>query len=111
MAMTALTIQEIEPTGIAPSFGAANVDGHSLANDGRVFVELKNSGTIKVATIDTPQTVGGLAVAQRTVSIPATTGDVIIGPFKPASLYNQADGTVHITFDAVAGLTVAAFRL
>ena len=71
MAVTALAVQQIGRAGITPAFTAANTDGHTILNDGKTFIEVKNgSGAPITVTIDTPQTVDGLAVAQRTVWSP-----------------------------------------
>jgi len=111
MAVTALAVQQIGRAGITPAFTSANTDGHSVLNDGKTFIEVKNgSGAPIVVTIDTPQTVDGLAVAQRTVSVAATTGDQMIGPF--TTDYNQP-GTEYllVTFASVTSLTCGAFRV
>lgn len=111
MARTSLTVTNILNSGITPAYGAANADGHYFANDGRVLLQVKNTnGSTRTVTVQTPATVGGLAVAEVAVVVPITTGDKMIGPFDP-SLFNQAGGLVYVDFDAVADLTIAAFRL
>lgn len=110
MAVTALAVQQIGRAGVTPVFSAANTDGHTILNDGKTFLEVKNGGSEITVTIDTPQTVDGLAVANRAVVVAATTGDKMIGPF--TTDYNQV-GTEYIlvTFSAVASVTVGAFRV
>jgi hypothetical protein len=61
-------------------------------------------------TIDTPNTVDGHAVAQQTVTVPATTGDVFAGPF-PKSVYNDSQGDLTFTLSDVDGLTAAALEI
>ncbi len=54
----------------------------------------------------------GLAVAELSVTIPATTGDVMVGPFPPEQ-FNRAVGEstdpnkVYAGLDSVTGITVA----
>ena len=111
MAITVLAVQQLSRAGVTPAFTAANVDGHYILNDGKTFFEVKNTnGAGITVTIDTPQTVDGLAVAQRTVTVAATTGDKMIGPF--TTDYNQP-GTENllVTFSAVTDVTCAAFRV
>jgi hypothetical protein len=111
MAVTALAVQQISRAGITPAFTSANADGHTILNDGKTFLEVRNAdGSAITVTIDTPQTVDGLAVASRTVSVGATTGVKMIGPF-PLD-YNQP-GTeyIQVTFSAVTSVTVGAFRV
>ena len=111
MARTALVPQQVVRTGLTPVFSAANADGHSIANDGKVVLEVKNtSGAPINVTIQTPGSVDGLAIADLVVAIPLTSGDKIIGPFPPG-IYNQADGTIYVDFAAAPGLTVAALRI
>lgn len=106
MARTDLTAQAISRAGLAPAFAAANVDGHSWANNGRQFLYVKNAaGAPITVTFPIPVTVDGQAVASKTVSVPATTGERLIGPF-PAQ-YQQADGDVWVDFSAVTSVTVA----
>ena len=110
MAVTALAVQQIGRAGVTPAFTAANADGHTILNDGKTFLEVKNAGSEITVTIDTPQTVDGLAVTQRTVVVAATTGDKMIGPF--TTDYNQP-GTEYIlvTFTGVTSVTCGAFRV
>jgi len=111
MARIAATIQETAPTGVVPSFAAANADGYYMQNTGREAPYIKNgSGAPITVTAQTPQVVGGLAVTEQIVTI-AAGSEKMMGPFKPASLYNQADGTVHLDFSAVASVTIAFIRI
>lgn len=115
MARTDLSVQDIARSGLAPSFSAANADGHAIYNDGKTFIEVKNTDASPITvTIQTPGTVDGLAISDRTVTIPATTGDKMIGPFPPDK-YNQISGSdkgkVYVDFSAVSNVTVAALRL
>lgn len=106
MARTDLTAQAIGRAGLAVVFAAANVDGHSWADNGQQFLQVKNAGGSPITvTFPIPVTVDGQAVASRTVSIPATTGDKIIGPF--TSQYRQSDGDVWVDFSAVTSVTCA----
>jgi len=110
-ARVALTVQEIGHGGAAETFVAAAAagTGNSFPCDGKTWLHVKNTGLIKSMTIQTPGLVDGLAVADRTVSIPATTGDKVIPPLPP-SQYAQADGSVYIDLDSETGVTVAVFR-
>ena len=115
MAVLNITVQNLAAAGITPSFGAANADGYAIPGDGRTVVEVKNvNGAGRTVTVDIPHTVDGLAVTDLAVAVAATTGDKIIGPFTPET-FNQPTGTwqgkVLMTFDAVADVTVACYRL
>ena len=111
MARTELTVQPIVRSGLNPALSAANVDGHSILNDGRVYIEINNAGAGAITvTVQTPNVVDGdLLISDRQVNVPI--GEVRkIGPFSPGD-YNQADRTFYVDFSAVAGVTVGAFRL
>ena len=110
MARTALTVQEISLAGITPSYAAAEADGNSFANDGDVLLQVKNAGSEITVTIQTPMKVGGVDVAEVTVTIPATTGDKMVGPFDP-TIFNQSAGVVYVDYSAVTTVTVAAIKL
>ena len=112
MARTALTVQPMARTGLEATYGAANGDGHSFQNDGRTFLHIKNGATDCVITVATPRTVDGQAVTPRTVTCTADE-ERFIGPFPP-SLFNQmgaAGDVVHVDFDDVSNVTVAALRI
>lgn len=110
MARGDLTVQDVERSGLEPSYTAANADGDSFKNNGRVVLHAKNgSGAPITATIQTPGTVDGLAVSDRTVAIPAGE-ERIMGVFPPAD-YNQSNGEVYVDYSDVTSLTVAALRI
>lgn len=99
----------ISRTGIAPG---AEVNGdpannHSTANDGRVVLLVRNSGTTvnRVVTFPISKTVDGQAVASRTVSIPQSTSRYI-GPFPPGD-YGD---TLNVDVDN-AELKLTAYHL
>jgi hypothetical protein len=96
--------------GLSPTFGAAGVSGDTFPNDGHTFIRVKNgSGSPITVTVAPARAVDGLTPAGRTVSIPATTGDVSIGPF-PGDDYNT-DGTASVSYSSVTTVTVAVVSL
>lgn len=118
MARTEITPQTSVRTGLTPTFTAAIVDGHAFDNAGeRVYIHVKNTDASPVdVTIPTPKTVDGLDVEDMVVSVPATTGEKIIGPF-PNDVYAQNDATlgikkcVYIDYASTTGVTVAVIKL
>jgi hypothetical protein len=105
--MAVLTVQEISRAGLSPSYSAANAGGDEAPNDEITFLHVKNGsgGSIDV-TIQTPGTVDGLAITDRTVAVPASE-ERMIGPF-PSSVYSS---TLTISYSGVTSLTIAAIRL
>lgn len=96
--------------GLSPTFTAADVAGDSFANDGRTMFRWKNtSGAPITVTIPLVTTVDGQAITSKTISVPATTGDVQTDVF-PAD-YNDTLGRVNVTYSAVTSLTVACYKI
>lgn len=112
MPRTALTVQNISLSGLAPSYAAADAtNGNNFANDGSVFLHVKNTGAgACTVTIQTPGKVAGVDIAEVTLSVPATSGDKMIGPFDP-TVFNQSDGTVNVDWSTGTGVTAAAIKL
>ena len=113
MADVRITVEELIPTGLEPTYnGSLSTENtYLIHNGGNVFVHFKKSGAVAcVVTIQTPKTVGGLDVAEQTVTVPALTGDRMIGPFSPA-LYNDSVQDIRITLSNIAGLVIGAVKI
>jgi hypothetical protein len=109
--MATLTVQDINRTGITPTYAAAAGGGDQFANNGRTFTQIKNtSGGNITVTFVTQTTIDGLSVTDLTVVVPLTSGDKMTGPFPP-DIYNDANGFLQMTYSGVTNLTVGAFRL
>lgn len=112
MATTPLTTQAKSYAGLTPSFtalgsaGAGN--GFEFDNpDGKTDFRVKNTNASPAtATIKARGTVGGVALADQTVNIPATTGDVTIGNLDPAAFGSK----VTIEVSSATGISAAALR-
>ena len=108
--MATLTVQESSIDGITPTFNACDVAGDEFVNDGDIWIHIDNSdASPHTATIDTPQTVDGLALSNPAVVVAAGT-QAVAGPFS-TTRFNDAAGKVQITYDAVTSLTIAVIRL
>lgn len=113
MADVILAPQKLSDAGVAPTYtGSLSVaNTYIVRNSGRVFLHFKKTGAgANTTTVQTPKTVGGLAVADRTVNVPGTTGDVMVGPLSP-DLYNDAIGDLRFTLSEITGLSVAVLEL
>lgn len=115
MAETTLTVKQIVKAGVAAALAAANVDGSKwLGSGGNTFLHVKNADAADCdVTIVGQQTtnqpgVGPTLAPDIVVTVPATTGDVMIGPIPGA--YLDATGFAHCTFEHVNSVTVAAFQ-
>lgn len=108
---TTLTVQQIGPTGLVPTYVAADVTGNNFVNGGDVVLNFINASaapiTLTVATRACDQGV----IHNKTFTIPITVGGNAFqaGPF-PTTRYNDPTGKVNITYSGVTSLTVAAIE-
>lgn len=111
-AATVVAVQTLNVTnGITPTFSAASSGGNYFANDGRTFIEIKNASAGSVAvTVTVANTVNGLTIQNPSYTIPATTGDRILGPFD-THYFNDSSGNVTVNYQSVDSVTIGAFRL
>lgn len=92
------------------TFGPATITGDTVAFDDRGFLEFKNTNAAtRDITFALPGTVHGVAVPDLVVPIAATTGNEKVKVTK--DMVDPADGLIHITYTADAGVTVAAQRV
>ena len=74
---------------------------------GGVMLNFRKTGAgAATVTLTTPQTVQGLAVADRALTVDATTGDEIL-LIKNKVLYGNSDGDVEFATSEGTGLTCA----
>ena len=98
--------------GLTPTYKAdmSSSDVYFVPNDGRTVVHFKNTGgSNSVVTVVTPGTVDGSAVADKTYTIPLTSGDKFVGPF-PAKDYNVA-GALSFTLTNADDVSCAVFTM
>ena len=112
MARSELAVQPVSRQGLDPVYTAANVDGHSVQNDGRMLLHVKNGAVEVILTLFIARTVDGQPVVSILATVPDS-GERFIGPF-PAEVYNQGGSVgdlIHINFNDVSNVTIAAFRI
>lgn len=118
MARTDINPVVLDDAGTDPGAGnVGTVDGHMVRLTGREIIEVNNGNAApQVVTLVTPGAPEGLQVADRTVSVPATTGRRLIGDLNPG-LYAQKsgadEGKVYINYPAgvEASITTRVYRL
>ena len=105
--------EKVVRDGLAATYnGALSVsDDYQINSPHNIILHFKKSGAgACVVTFTTQNTKDGQAVADRTVTIPATTGDKFIGPF-PEEIYADTIGDLRYQLSEVTGLTVAVLRI
>lgn len=116
MAIVALNatqvIDDVGTLSAAYQAGLTTTDTFTFPNDGRTFLHIKKSGAGScLVSVTVGAKFKGKTVAAQTVTVPASTGDKMIGPF-PVDLYNDPlTQLVSITFGEITGLTAAVLRL
>lgn len=116
--MAALSVQNIVEAGITPSLASAAGGGDTFVNptDERTFFYIANGGggDITVTFNAQPTSLpvpgfGDLAISDRAVVVTAGQRRMI-GPF-PAAKFNNAAGSVEVSYSSATSVTVAAIRL
>jgi hypothetical protein len=113
MADTRVTPLVVIAAGLTTSYTAGIIVGTTdfvVRNNGNMKIHVKKSGAGSCNMIvKTPNQIASLDIADLTVVIPATTGDVMAGPF-PKNVYNDGNGDLRFNFSEVTGLTFMAFE-
>lgn len=112
MAEVRLTPQTIDKDGLS---GATYTpidatDNYVYKNGAKTFAHFKNSGSESTVTFVTPGNVSGQPIADDTLTVPATTGDVFYAA-QPTSLFNDPSGDADFSQDIASGVTVAILQI
>jgi hypothetical protein len=104
--MADIATQTVTSAGLNATLNAAAAS-HRFAPGTLILVKNGNAGACN-ATLVTPQTIDGNAVADKVVAIPAGEERFIWIPTEPA--YRDAAGLVEVQFSVTVSVTVAAVR-
>jgi len=107
--MAALTTTVVGLTGATITYGAAAGGGDTCQTGAGVLLLVKNGDAgSHTVTLATPDTVNGLAVADRAVAVAA--GAEVAIPVTN-DYRNKSTGRAAITYDGVTSVTVAVVRV
>ena len=108
---TLTTLTPVPTAGALITEEACAALGDQMVNDGRTLLYFRNAngGTTYNITLATGATVAGMAIADIAFTL-APAVMKIIGPFEPR-YWNDANGYIQITYDAVTDLKVRAIRV
>lgn len=109
VALTPINLAELTAASIATLTAADGTNGNKFSANRRTLLRVKNaSGGSITVTLHTNYSISGLALPDKTFTVPATTGDVLLSGF--ASIFDEdtgdADVDVWVTFSAVTTVTV-----
>lgn len=105
--MATLTVQNSDTNGLTPTMNTPASGGDTFANYGDVLLYFESASSARTVTVVTPGTIHGEAIADVTITVPAS-GRQFAGPFN-TDIFNTA-GAASLTYDSIAGLTVAVVR-
>ncbi len=105
-----LARQQLADSGLTAKYSPATTEGHTVENDGKVLLHIKNVGKAEITvTVLTAYVRAGLKLADRIVTVEAG-GEAFVGPF-PVDIYNQEDGRIHIEYSDPANTKVAILKV
>lgn len=109
--MTVLTAYTIDQDGadVASAYVAAAV-GQIVPSTGREFMHIKNASGGSITCTISPNDWVGTPVSDVVITVGATTGEQMAGPFPPFMFNANSDG-VALTWSATASVTVGVFKL
>lgn len=113
MAVIALTTTDLQAGGTTTTYtgSLSTSNTYTVPNDGKVFLHFKKTAAVAcTVTIVTPNTVSGLAIADQTVTVPASTGDVMVGKLSVDLFNDPTTGLLTFSLSDVAGLSVGVFH-
>lgn len=109
--MATLTTQVINLAGLAPTYSAASASTKIVCGE-RTFLHVKNTaGSSMTVTLSSTAKVRGQAAADVVVTVPATTGDMMIGPITQDLFAGVSDGLAAVAYSSTTNVTVAAVRI
>lgn len=104
--MATYSAQKVGSTGLAATYNAAASGGDRVPPGALLHVKNANAAAVDL-TLATPIVHDGdLAVADRVVSVPASTGERFVR-VPDNTVYRAADGLVDITWSVVTSVTFA----
>lgn len=113
--MATLAVQQVTRVGAAPTYAAATGGGDACPCGNNIWVQYKNTSgspiTVTFAIVASAIPYPGIAFATESISVPATTGDMVYGPILPQLFQDPTTGMCTITYSGVTNLTVGAFQL
>jgi hypothetical protein len=106
--MALLAPQVVALSGLTPTYSSAAASTTVTCGE-RTFLHVKNAaGSSMTVTLTATGKVRGQAVADLVITVPATTGDKMIGPITADLFAGASDGTsAAITYSSTTSVTVA----
>jgi hypothetical protein len=98
---------------VTAAYAAAAGGGDTCAPSANTFLHVKNAGgspvTVTVAATAVPAP--NMVITNLAVSVPATTGDKMIGPIRADLFRDPTTGQAAITYSGVTSVTIGVFEM
>lgn len=111
--MALLTKKKLNLTGVDPAFETAANGGDTFLVSKGSFLHVKNvNASARIVTVNSMKNCNQGADHDSVTTVPATTGEMIIGPFEDTNRWgdpNNKQGA--ITYDNEVGLTIAHIEI
>lgn len=113
--MALLATQQITPSGTTPTYGAVSASD-TFRPGPNVFLHVKNAGgSADTVVVDDKNSVGPPGALQfnpdLSVSVPATTGDKLIGPLTADRYADATTGLGTVTHSFTTSVTCALLAI
>lgn len=111
VALTPIALVEKAATSVATLAAVDGTNGNKFYANAKTLLRVKNaSGAPITVTVNTNRSVEGLAVADDTFTVAATTGDVVYTGFTDI-FHQNATGEVHVEFSSGTSVTAQVIQL
>ena len=105
--MALLAQQAVALAGLTPTYSAAAASTTVQCGE-RTFLHVKNTNASSMTvTLTATGKVRGQLAADLVVTVPATTGDKMIGPIPSELFAGAVDGTCAVGYSSTTSVTVA----
>ena len=112
--MATLPTQPVNRTGVTPTYAAAAGGGDACEVGDDIYLHAKNTTagaiTVTLAIPASSSAYPNVTYTSTAVSVPATSGDKLIGPISAGLYKDPTTGLCTITYSG-AGLTVGVFKV
>lgn len=113
VAITPISAATLTAVSIATLTAADGTNGNKFSANKRTLLRVKNgSGSIVTVTLHSNYSISGLALPDKTFTVPATTGDVIFSGFQSFEdeVPTDSDIDVWVEFSAVTTVTIQVIQ-
>lgn len=105
--MAEMTVQTVSRSGVTPTYQTLSASD-TFANDGQTVLLIKNGHSVDcTVTAAITRTIDGVTPTGKSITVPATTGEKLFGPFSP----QDYGSTVTITTSHQTSMTAACFKI